>query len=274
MEDRVKLGTTHAYQVLNNLIKQNKFPQNILLTGSENVNKLQLTKYYLQEVFCEHKQNQHPCGTCQSCLLIDQKKHPDITWYEVDAKLGKEEISSIQSRMSESGLIGKSRAYVIEGLDTMTSQAQNAWLKFLEEPLPNVYCVAWIENENQMLATVKSRFLSLHAVSNDSSDMKVEIPAVFETVAKSFIERCEAKKNEVDLLLFLENNLKISEDFQVFLEALLHQIVLTNCGIHLIPLVSKVEKMILANVPQDQLAVYFCLNAYCEENNDEYDVKS
>lgn len=267
-----KLENDHAYQVLTKLTQQGKFPQNILLTGTQLDLKEQLTKYYLQAVFCQNKIAGSPCQTCQDCHFIEQKQHPDVYWYEKGAKLGKDEIVGIQARTSESGLIGKYRAYVIEQLDTMTSQAQNAWLKFLEEPLPNIYCLAWIENENQILATVKSRFLRLHMM--DKNEEKSEIPEQLAMVVKAFIERYEEGKEVTDLMLFLEKNIKINEEFSLFLEILLQTIVVTNQVIVLVPLISKVKKMLQANVPQDQVAVYFCLNAYCEENNDEYSIKS
>lgn len=259
------LNVNHtAFSIIKSSIDKQKLIQNILLSGNDQKGKIKLSKYYLKAVFCSNTQNNEPCFACQSCNLIETNQHPDIYWYESDAKLGKEEIGQLQTRMSESGLLGKRRAYVLENLATMTVQAQNAWLKFLEEPLRDVYCIAMIENESQILPTVKSRFLTLQVNKENKAEIN-ELPPVLIEVANSFLKRYGDKVKEVDLLLFLEKNIKINEDGQLFSEVLLNQIVTTMQGLELIPLISKVRKMANANVPKDQLAVYFCLNVYSKE---------
>ncbi|MGL4663011.1 MAG: hypothetical protein ACRCV7_04970 [Culicoidibacterales bacterium] len=255
---------THAYQVLTNLIANDTAPQNVLFTGSDSELKHDLTQYYLQNRFCETEQ-QIPCLTCQSCQLIAKKLHPDVYWYEVGSKFGKDEMRTLQTRMTESALMNRNRAYVIQQLDSLTPQAQNAWLKFLEEPHDHVYCIGWIENENQILPTVKSRFLSLFVRNHNN----IEVSETLKTLALEFIKRYKQNAQCADLLLLLEKNIKTQDEFKSFTEVLLQQIVVENEAVNLIKLISKSQKMIAANVPQDQVAVYFCLNIYCEEPDDE-----
>lgn len=257
-----------ALAIVKSAISKQKLLQNMLLSGNGQKDKIDLAKYYLQAVFCSNTQNHEPCSSCQACLLIEKNQHPDVYWYAADAKMGKDVIIQLQTRMSESGLIGKRRAYVIENLSTMTVQAQNAWLKFLEEPLTDVYCIAMIENESQVLPTVKSRFVTLQ-INQVNNGESAEMPARLVDVANAFLQRYTDKVKEVDLLLFLEKNIKISEDGQLFAEILLNQIIATANGLALIPLISKVRKMASANVPKDQLIVYFCLNVYSEEQTYE-----
>ena len=49
------------------------------------------------------------------------------------------------------------KIYIVEDTHTMTVQAQNAFLKLLEEPPPNVYFILLCENTSNLLTTVKSR---------------------------------------------------------------------------------------------------------------------
>lgn len=49
------------------------------------------------------------------------------------------------------------KIYIIEDTHTMTTQAQNAFLKLLEEPPANVYFILLCENTSALLTTVKSR---------------------------------------------------------------------------------------------------------------------
>lgn len=262
MDREYRIQETHAYQALLNLISNQTAPQNVLLTGNDTYLKANLTTFYLQERFCEREKK--PCQQCQSCQLIANKKHPDVYWYEVGVKFGKDEMRQLQSKMTESALMNVNRAYVIEQLDLLTPQAQNAWLKFLEEPHAHVYCVAWVENENQILPTVKSRFLSLFVRNESMSDDLDAFQALISKFMNQYLQRAQS----VDLLLLLEKNMKTIEEFQLFLESLTHYIVLEKKGVEMINLISKTKKMISANVPQDQVAVYFCLNIYCKEGQE------
>lgn len=261
--DKLQMRDTHAYTVLSNLVESNKRAQNLLFTGSNEHIKDALTTYYLQEIFCE--EGVKPCGQCQACEMIERRQHPDVYWYEVDTKFGKDEMTDLQVKMSQNGLLGPHRAYVIKQLDNLTIQAQNAWLKLLEEPYPHVYCIAWIDNENQILPTIKSRFLSLF-VHNKQMD---QAEFAFLALASEFISRYQQSVHSLDLLLLLEKNLKIAEDFSRFLESLLNTVVTENGYITIGPMISKARKMIDANVPQDQVALYFCLNVYNEEYDNE-----
>lgn len=261
MDKTYCIQDTHAYQVLTNLISHQSAPQNILLTGSDLSLKAELTTFYLQNRFCETTQAK-PCQSCQSCRFIANKQHPDVYWYEIGAKFGKDEMRQLQSKMAESALMQKSRAYVIEQLDLLTPQAQNAWLKFLEEPYDDVYCIAWVENENQILPTVKSRFLSLFVHNQSTGEKRAHIPLV-----TKFIEQYKNNIGSADLLLLIEKNMKTADEFSLFLETLLYVVVhqVDGAGIDMMPLISHAQKMIGANVPQDQVAVYFCLNVYSKE---------
>ena len=49
------------------------------------------------------------------------------------------------------------KIFIVEDTHTMTAQAQNAFLKLLEEPPPNVYFILLCENTAALLTTVKSR---------------------------------------------------------------------------------------------------------------------
>lgn len=260
MDNLKVLEQTHAYKILSNVIVNEMAPQNILLTGTNNMLKAELTQFYLQSRFCENYAGK-PCLECQSCRFIEHKQHPDVYWYEIGAKFGKDEMQQLQTKLSESALLGKSRAYIIEQLDLLTPQAQNAWLKFLEEPFNDVYCIAWIDNENQILPTVKSRFLSLF-VNNQQLE---ETPTVHESLVTKFIERYTERSESADLLLLIEKNMKTTDEFTLFLHSFMQMIVSRGVCSEVLPLVSKAQKMIATNVPQDQVAVYFCLNIYSME---------
>ena len=65
------------------------------------------------------------------------------------------------------------RCVLIENIDKMTFEAQNAFLKFLEEPPKNIFIIATSAYPSKLLKTVTSRFETIPVITpkkNDSSE--------------------------------------------------------------------------------------------------------
>ncbi len=79
------------------------------------------------------------------------------------------------------------KAYIIENCEKMTVQAQNAFLKLLEEPTPDVYFFLLAENASALLPTVRSRApvlrMEIFSVSDLGAYLKKHAPE-----AKNFAE--------------------------------------------------------------------------------------
>lgn len=91
----------------------------------------------------------------------------------VDKTSGKIRIEQIRNLTDHA--IGKSRIdriYIIDDADSMQHQAQNAFLKLLEEPLPHVHFILLAHDESALLPTVLSRmqFLRLPSISREQSE--------------------------------------------------------------------------------------------------------
>ena len=101
-----------------------------------------------------------PCLMCESCRKISEGISPDII--EIGLLNDKKTIGVDQIReLRTSAYIKPSeedvKIYIISNAETMTEQAQNVFLKVLEEPPRNVYFFMLCENTSNILATVKSR---------------------------------------------------------------------------------------------------------------------
>lgn len=80
-----------------------------------------------------------------------------------DRSIGIDQIRAIQQfyKRSVRGNKKYKRVVVIESIDMMTAVAQNALLKMLEEPPSDVLIIATCENNQSLLATIRSRFQEL-----------------------------------------------------------------------------------------------------------------
>lgn len=138
--DRLSLGRiVHAYMIV----------------GPEGSGKRTLAAYLSKAVLCEGKYS--PCGQCRGCRLTLTDNHPDALAYGPEGRsLGVATVRKIIEDLSVRAYYGR-RTVVIEDGEKMTSQAQNALLKILEEPPEGTVFFLLVRDANRMLPTIRSR---------------------------------------------------------------------------------------------------------------------
>ncbi|MBU0626558.1 AAA family ATPase [Patescibacteria group bacterium] len=97
-------------------------------------------------------------------LKIDTPKKKEKQFIPLDPD-GKEKyedigIRQINHRLQQSPM-GRNKVVIIENIERIVTEAANAFLKTLEEPLPNRLIIATVSHSSQMLETIFSRALVL-----------------------------------------------------------------------------------------------------------------
>ena len=104
--------------------------------------------------------NGNACGKCQSCIQFESGNNPDV-FYVKATKTISISVDDIREQIVNEVKIKpysyKRKIFIIDKADTMTSQAQNALLKTLEEPPKYVLIILIAENTENFLPTVLSR---------------------------------------------------------------------------------------------------------------------
>ena len=105
-----------------------------------------------------------PCATCPHCVKSARGIHPDII--AVDRREDKQNILVDQIRaVREDAVVlpneAEKKAYIIHQADLMNAQAQNAFLKLLEEPPESSGFILVAEDPGLLLPTVRSRCVEL-----------------------------------------------------------------------------------------------------------------
>lgn len=110
---------------------------------------------------CEHGSDTHrPCGKCKNCRKILERRSPDVIFKGVEddrVTIGVETIRDIKNDVYTAPNDIDVKAYIIEDADSMTEQAQNAFLILLESPPPYAMFFLISENSTSLLETVRSR---------------------------------------------------------------------------------------------------------------------
>ncbi|SDW85241.1 DNA polymerase-3 subunit delta' [Marininema mesophilum] len=103
------------------------------------------------------------CDQCSSCQRIQHGNHPEVRRIVPDGQSIKiEQVRKLQRDFSYSPGEDVTRVVVIEQVESMTTQAANSLLKFLEEPTSRLVAILLTENIHALLPTIISRCQWVH----------------------------------------------------------------------------------------------------------------
>lgn len=170
-----------------------------MLSGEDGCGKRTLAETFAMAALCEND-GERPCGVCDSCQKAKALSHPDILYvtHEKAQSLSVDEIrQQLVMPMSVRPYFGKYKFFIIDDAQLMTTQAQNALLKTLEEPPEYGVVILLTSNENIMLQTILSRVVKLNCG---------DVPK--EEVKRYLIEECEISDYKAEICaVFAQGNI-------------------------------------------------------------------
>jgi DNA polymerase-3 subunit delta' len=147
-----------AGRIITNSIKKDRISHAYLIQGERGTGKEAIASLIAKGLFCTDKHGIEPCQACNMCKRIDSGNHPDVHWVVPDGKSIKiEQIRNLQKEFTYSGLESNKKVYIIKAADTLTSNAANRILKFLEEPARQTTAIMLTENSSAIIPTIRSR---------------------------------------------------------------------------------------------------------------------
>jgi len=145
-------------------IAEERFPHAYILAGKPGTGKRTFALQIAAALACKNK-SALPCGICDDCEKILGGFSPDVI--HIRKEPDKKEFTISLIREIKDGLYIapnelKKRVYILEDTETMNVNAQNAFLKMLEEPPSYVVFLLLCADTEQLLETIKSRAPILH----------------------------------------------------------------------------------------------------------------
>jgi DNA polymerase-3 subunit delta' len=163
------IGHDFQKEFLIKSIEKGRVANSYLFYGQQGIGKRLVALEFAKLLNCRRKndglmENQVDGCTCISCMKIDSSNHPDVTLVKCEDSF---EIKVKQIREQIEDLIylkpyeGKYKVSIVDDAEAMNTNAQNAFLKTLEEPPTDAVIILISSKPQYLLKTIISRCQSL-----------------------------------------------------------------------------------------------------------------
>lgn len=152
------IGQRIIVESLKNAVKNNMVANGYIFSGPKGCGKKLMSYVFAAALNCSGEVSNRPCGSCSSCIRASSGNHPNLGIVEpsgqsIKIKQIRQIISDVAKKPFESGY----KIIIIRNSEKMTYDAQDAFLKTLEEPPENTVFLMLAENHNLLLPTIVSR---------------------------------------------------------------------------------------------------------------------
>ncbi|MBN2160937.1 MAG: AAA family ATPase [Spirochaetes bacterium] len=214
------IGHTRQLNVLGLLLKSGNIPNTMLFSGKSGIGKKLVAKHFLASLFC--RGDNPPCGKCSACVQIEGQTFPDLIEVHPDGK-GKIRIGDtdrneagtarwLVDRLSKKSVYGTC-GVLIDDAETMTTEAQNALLKTIEEPQAGAHIIIITANKSLILPTILSRGMELYFNPLGIDEVRQALSAAGAGAADpDLLSELSGGSVETALLLSRENTLPAVAD--------------------------------------------------------------
>ncbi len=156
------VGQDRAVAALQRALAGGRKAHAYLLAGPPQVGKATLARELAQALNCEGADP--PCHECNPCRRIAAGIHADVQTVTVESaddpsrkNISIDQIREVGRSVSLRAFEGRCRAIIIDPAEAMNEAAQNAFLKTLEEPPPDVVFLLITSRPQMLRATIRSR---------------------------------------------------------------------------------------------------------------------
>ncbi len=150
------LGQPHVTTGLQSAVAEGRESHAYLFSGPRGTGKTSTARVLAKALNCENLKDGEPCCECTSCKSIESGNSFDI--HELDAA-SHNKVDDIRELIGKVhlGTPGRTKVYILDEVHMLSSGAENALLKTLEEPPEHVVFVLATTEPQKVVSTIRSR---------------------------------------------------------------------------------------------------------------------
>lgn len=186
-----KVFHTEIMKNLINAVRKGMSANAYIFYGQRGLGRHEAAKLFASALVCD-RQSAAPCGECRSCIESKAGTNPDIIYVQREkdkASFGIGPIRAMIADCQKTPFYAKRKVYIIDEGDLLTAEAQNAFLKSLEEPPEYAVFIIICEQAENLLETVRSR------------SVKIAFPPVSDSVVRGYIEEKYPDESRLDFIV-------------------------------------------------------------------------
>lgn len=219
----------HVLKAVRNAKKNGRLAHSYIIYSDNTLLGKSMASVLSKLIACEKDGLSSPCNSCVNCLALEKGIYSDLYKLEPLSKsrrilIGDDDSEQntmrwFQSKFYYSSLSGASsrKIGIIYEADRIMPQAQNAFLKTLEEPPSNSYFILCTDNPKALLSTVISRCQKISLLTNKVSYDFKYAQELFGSLKRFVtVERTIPNAvNEIDLLCKIFSDIKSDSDKEI-----------------------------------------------------------
>ena len=156
------VGQEHVLQALMNALDSDRLHHAYLFSGTRGVGKTTIARIFAKSLNCDAGISSEPCGTCSSCLEVDQGRSVDLIEIDAASRTGVDDMRELLDNVQYAPTRGRFKIYLIDEVHMLSRHSFNALLKTLEEPPPHIKFLLATTDPQKVPVTVLSRCLQFN----------------------------------------------------------------------------------------------------------------
>ncbi|WP_448248136.1 DNA polymerase III subunit gamma/tau [Thalassotalea agariperforans] len=188
------MGQDHVVSVLVNALAQQRLHHAYLFTGTRGVGKTTIARIFAKSLNCQQGISSEPCGTCDTCVDIDQGRFVDLLEIDAASRTKVDDTREILDNVQYAPSRGRYKVYLIDEVHMLSRSSFNALLKTLEEPPEHVKFILATTDPQKLPVTVLSRCLQFHLKALTVAQIKQQLVQILSA------EQVEVDQGSLSLL--------------------------------------------------------------------------
>ncbi|MAH73970.1 MAG: hypothetical protein CBC09_07680 [Cellvibrionales bacterium TMED49] len=155
-------GQEHVLRVLSNSLNNNRLHHAYLFAGTRGVGKTTIARVLSKCLNCESGISATPCGSCSSCVEMNEGRSIDFIEVDAASKTKVEDTRDLLDRVHYAPSKSRFTIYLIDEAHMLSANSFNALLKTLEEPPSHVKFLLATTDPKKLPVTILSRCIQFN----------------------------------------------------------------------------------------------------------------